>query len=283
MTWTGSFLVVAGLLAGALGVSAAHNLSTTSTVLSEEGARLACRHLLLVCESSHPLAQRVANGLRKTLQHLPIVEQLDYAEPGTSPPAPFGSRGPDIFLRVDLAGAVAAPSTPGVTASLGSAPWQSSYWATDNKTPPLVAFHWTARLDQKRKPAGRSLENERLDAEELIQALTRAITTQLRKIHAHHASLPPLPGILYGPFKPAPRIGISALERPPTFSYCGLFTHNQTFWQFHLRSNPVQQLERVIEQLKDEQWKLERIQLTRQFRYLAMQLTLVVFGHFLLP
>jgi hypothetical protein len=253
-------------------------LNSSSVITSNDSSRFACGHVILIHESSHPLIQRVGAILRARLEGFGLIQRLEIVDASIPankqnlrPMLPEGARAPDLFLRLGLpqakeSGWVNRTLQATITASIGTAPWQSHQSTTDDTTPPVIGFHWNANLDVRSSIKGFETPKYRTVAESVANDLAKAITNELTKLSGKYGALPALPEFLYGPYQPAPKLhAADQVKAERAMSYFGLLTKNETFWRFRTATNPAPQLEAFAQALKEEQWKIESLELTNQF------------------
>lgn len=247
------------------------SLSSSSTSSSSDNSTFSSRRVLLVAENPHPLSRRIATLLAQKLKDCPQIEQLET----TNSPELLagGTEAPDLFLRLDLVelkedGILSHAMKATVAASLASAPWQSSNYNQDDTTPPLVHFAWDATLDTETTFSGIRTDRYADAARSIADDLAKAIRKQIEDLSTKFPSLPELPPNFYGPYQPVADFDfLREIKARRAVSYCGLFTHNQTFWQFQTATNPVPQLQHIINQLEATGWKLASASLTNTEAY----------------
>lgn len=260
------------LLFGATSLEARNNLSSSSSVSSGDPARFTCRRVLLINRDPHPLMHRVGGILGQWLETSPLIERVEHLNApaqtrGNHPALPVGARAPDLFLRLEVdelheTGWFSRSTKAVLTASLGNAPWQSSHSIIDETTPPLIGFDWSAVLDHQSTLKGFEKVKYRGVADSIAGEFAKSITNQLAKLHTEHGALPELPAHLYGPYHPAPQLSfLDDVQARLELSYYGLLTHNETFWRFQA-SDPVPQLDKIVQQLRAEGWHLHSAQVT---------------------
>lgn len=257
------------LLFGATSLEARSNLSSSSSVSSGDPSHFTCRQLLLINRDPHPLMHRVGGILGQWLETSPLIERVEHLNApaqtrGNHLALPVGARAPDLFLRLEVdklheTGWFSRSTKAVLTASLGNAPWQSSHSIIDETTPPLIGLHWNAVLDHQSTLKGFEKVKYRSVADSIAGEFAKSITNQLAKLHTEHGALP---AHLYGPYHPAPQFSfLDDVQAKLEFSYYGLLTHNESFWRFQT-SDPIPQVESIVQQLRAEGWHLHSEQLT---------------------
>jgi hypothetical protein len=250
-----------------------NNLSSTCVTSSSDGSTFSARRVLLFSDNPHPLNREIVARLSQQLKDCPLIEFLEVTN------RPFtltnGAGTPDLFLNVNLVkldqeGIVSTTMKSLVAASLGNTPWQSSSHTIDSSTPPLVSFQWNATEESETTFTGLRTDRYADTARSIADELAKAIRKQIEELSDKHPRLPGLPEEFYGPYQPVADFdGLKQLQARRAASYCGLFTHNQTFWQFQTATNPVPQLERLIRELTASGWIFSDVQLTNTLAWRA--------------
>lgn len=109
-----------------------NNQSSSSSVSAGSNARFASRRILLVATNSHPLLQRIARTLVLDLRSNSLVGEVQLQDSLAKSRFPLGTRGPDLFVVLNLAhlkerGVITREVEADVSASLGSVPWHSQH------------------------------------------------------------------------------------------------------------------------------------------------------------
>jgi hypothetical protein len=236
-----------------------HVLVQHAFIFRRRNLRLAPCAVLLIGDSPHPLLKRIGTLLAEQLKESGWIEQLDISQPGAMPLA--GAQSPDLFVRVELAdfkteGIVTKTTRASVKGSFGNAPWQSSHYIRDSTTAPLVHLGWDGTLESQSTFTGVRTEPYAALAQSIATQFSNAISNELAKLSTKFPSLPSLPGEFYGPYQPAPDFPfLKDFKAQREISCYGLFTHNQTYWTFHLQPDPVPQLQQIVSQLEADGWK----------------------------
>jgi len=245
------------------------NMSSTSASSSSDNSTFSARRVLLFSDNPHPLCRKIVAALEKRLKDSPFIEQLQLTD------QPYintnGGPAPDLFLTVDLAELeqsciFSATMKALVTASLGNAPWQSSYYTSDATTAPMVAFEWKASIDSQTIFTGIRTDRYADAARSIADDLAKNILKQIEDFSDKYPPLPELPPEFYGPYQPVADLDcLKEFHARRVGSLSGLFTHNETFWSFPTVTNPVPQLERIVGQLEAAGWKIADNQMTNSW------------------
>lgn len=242
------------------------NTGSTSSSCSSENSTFNARRVLLFSDNPHPLCRKIVAQLAQRLQESPFIEHLEVTD------KPFintnGGAAPDLFLTVNLGqlkqgGLVSSTMKSLVTASLGNTPWQSSHHTRSDDSPPTVSFNWEATIDSEITFTGFRTDRYADAARSIADDLAKNINKQIEELSGKYPPLPALPAEFCGPYQAVNDFDwLKRLSARRTASYCGLLTHNETFWHFQTPTNPVPQLEQIVEKLKSAGWKISDMQFT---------------------
>jgi hypothetical protein len=170
---------------------------------------------------------------------------------------------PDLFLRVDLVSAKGSGVLPStfqsvVTATLGNAPWFDTLHIRDGSSAPVVSIEWNATVDSESTFLGLTTDRYKEAAHDIAQSLAKSITENLAKLSAEHPPLPSLPAEFFGPYEPVADFDwLSTVSARRSASFCGLFTHNETYWRFQTSTNPGPVLEQIAQSLSRAGWDIQ--------------------------
>lgn len=240
------------------------NTGSTSSSCSSENSTFNAKQMLLFSDNPHPLCRKIVTQLAQRLQAGPFIEYLEVTD------KPFintnGSAAPDLFLTVNLGqlkqgGLVSSTMKSLVTASLGNTPWQSSHYTRSDDSPPTVSFNWQATIDSEITFTGFRTDRYADAARSIADDLAKSINMQVEELSSKYPPLPALPAEFCGPYQAVNDFDwLNGLSARRTASYCGLLTHNETFWHFQTPTNPVPQLEQIVKKLKSAGWKISDTQ-----------------------
>ena len=245
------------------------SMSSVSSSSSSENSTFSARRVLLYSDNPHPLCRKIVARLEQQLKDSPFIEHLEL----TDQPYINTNAGPapDLFLTVNLAelkqsGIVSSTMKALVTASMGNTPWQSSYYTSDATTTPLVSFEWRASVDSETTFTGVRTDRYADAARSIADDLAKSILKQIEDLAGKYPATPLLPAEFYGPYQPVADFEfLKELNAHRAASYCGMFTHNETFWLFQTTTNPVPQLERIVASLTADGWKMTDNQMTNKW------------------
>ena len=243
------------------------SMSSSSTSSSSDNSTFNSHRVLVFSDNPHPLCRRVAALLEEQLNNSPFIEFV--AETNQPFTLTNGTATPDLFVTVNLvslqeSGVLSSTIKADFTASFGNMPWQSTSHSMHDSTPPVVDYEWKATQESESTFTGLHTDRYATIAELVATNFTQAICKQIEELSDKYPPLPKLPAEFYGPYQPVPDFeSLTEVHARRVMSFCGLFTHNQTFWLFQTTiTNPVPQLERIVGQLAAGGWKMTDIQLT---------------------
>jgi len=217
--------------------------------------------VLLLSDNPHPFCRKIVDRLEQRLKespHIRSVERLN--EPFTITQR---DGAPDLFLRVDLVSAKGSGVLPStfqsvVTATLGNAPWFDTLRMRGDGIAPVVSIEWNATVDSESTFLGLTTDRYKEAAHDIAQSLAKSMTENLAKLSAEHPPLPSLPAEFFGPYEPVADFDwLSTVSARRSASFCGLFTHNETYWRFQTSTNPGPVLEQIAQSLNRAGWELE--------------------------
>ena len=217
--------------------------------------------VLLLSDNLHPFCRKIVDRLEQQLKespHIRAVERLN--EPFTITQR---DGAPNLFLRVDLVSAKGSGVLPStfksmVTATLGNALWFDTLHMRGDGSAPVVSIEWNATVDSESTFLGLTTDRYEEAAHDIAQSLAKSMTENLAKLSEEHPPLPSLPVEFFGPYEPVADFDwLSTVSARRSASYCGLFTHNETYWQFQTSTNPGPVLEQIAQSLNRAGWEVE--------------------------
>ena len=217
--------------------------------------------VLLLSDNPHPFCRKIVDRLEQQLKespHIRAVERLN--EPVTITQR---DGAPDLFLRVDLVSAKGSGVLPStfksvVTATLGNTPWFDTLHMRDGSSAPVVSIEWNATVDSESAFLGLTTDRYEEAAHDIAHSLAKSMTEKLAELSEEHPPLPSLPVEFFGPYEPVADFDwLSTVSARRSASYCGLFTHNETYWRFQTSTNPGPVLEQIAQSLKGAGWEVE--------------------------
>ncbi len=239
-------------------IQAANNTSTTST--SAGNGPLACRCMAVVVEGDHPLLYRVGSDLVEQFRKVPAVETAEFYDDGAFPTG--GQRSPDVFVRLYLASIqeTPIPYSPKLSAQIGAdvgpAPFRSTHYSQDARTPPLFNFNLRIQMSHTSTTTGYESVRYTMAAQNIAKDLGEQIGKTLGQWQDKHGLLPELPDRFYGAYVvnefPEP---LKELEPVLLGSYTGLLKHNETYLQFTVADEPVEAITALRDAMTASGWK----------------------------
>ena len=217
--------------------------------------------LLLLSDNPHPFCRKIVDRLEQRLKespHIRAVERLN--EPVTITQR---DGAPDLFLRVDLVSAKGSGVLPStfksvVTATLGNTPWFDTLHMRDGSSAPVVSIEWNATVDSESAFLGLTTDRYEEAAHDIAHSLAKSMTEKLAELSEEHPSLPSLPVEFFGPYEPVADFDwLSTVSARRSTSYCGLFTHNETYWRFQTSTNPGPTLKQIAQSLQGAGWEVQ--------------------------
>jgi hypothetical protein len=241
-------------------------VSSGESSLASAYATFSSDRVVLFSDNPHPLCRKIVARLEQRLKdcpHIRTVVRVDQPFTITSRDA-----APDLFVRVDLAmarrnGILASTFQSVVTASLGSTPWFDTTRTSDEAGSPAVSLEWRATVDSESTFTGISSDRYAAAASDIAETLATSMIKFIEKMNDKYPRLPALPAEFFGPYEPVADFDwMSAFSARRMASYCGLFTHNETFWRLELPADPVPALKQVAQSLKSAGWEVVPLELT---------------------
>ncbi len=225
-----------GLTAHAGSIQAENNMTTATANAQGDHAHLACRTMVLICQSDHPLAQRVAKDLLARLKKIDSLQRVDYLSPGERPQA--GVRMPDVFVTLKLAsltesGLIDHTVDAQWQLGVGNSPIGDSHTSQTHLTPPTIEFHSSGLLKHHSvtRELGTPSTSYKLVAENVAEQLAGTVTKLLGDFREKFGLLPELPAECYPAFEASPELPLSDFDPQLVFSGNGLLRRNETVWQ----------------------------------------------------
>jgi len=217
--------------------------------------------VLLLSDNPHPFCRKIVDRLEQRLKespHIRAVERLN--EPVTITQR---DGAPDLFLRVDLVSAKGSGVLPStfksvVTATLGNTPWFDTLHMRDGSSAPVVSIEWNATVDSESAFLGLTTDRYEEAAHDIAHSLAKSMTEKLAELSEEHPPLPSLPVEFFGPYEPVADFDwLSTVSARRSTSYCGLFTHNETYWRFQTSTNPGPTLKQIAQSLQGAGWEVQ--------------------------
>ncbi|MCX6860641.1 MAG: hypothetical protein NTX70_10515 [Verrucomicrobia bacterium] len=237
------------------------SMTSGQSTSAPEYATFNSGRVLLLSDNPHPFCRKIVDRLEQQLQespHIRAVERLN--EPFTITQR---DGAPNLFLRVDLVSAKGSGVLPStfksvVTASLGNTPWFDTIHMRGDGSAPVVSMEWNATVDSESTFLGLTTDRYEKAAHDIAQSLAKSMTENLATLSAEHPPLPLLPAEFFGPYEPVADFDwLSTVSARRSASYCGLFTHNETYWRFQTSTNPGPVLEQIAQSLNRAGWEVE--------------------------
>jgi hypothetical protein len=239
------------------------SLSSTSSTVSSDSTRFACRRILILDLCDHLLMQRVGPRLLEHLANLDAADQVDYVPGGDV--AEAGGPAPDVIITLDMpsvheSGALTErklTATIVCTAGTGLAAGRSS--TIDNMTPPSLSFQWTATLDHESVTNGIVPRSAKFapQADDIARQLGDALVKLLNGYSEKYGPMPELPAAFYPSYEPAgplPFLDGYALE--PIASWHGLMASNDSYWRLSAPAGAAGVLRDIRQKMQAAGWRV---------------------------
>jgi hypothetical protein len=145
-----------------------------------------------------------------------------------------------------------------VTATLGNTPWFDTLHMRDGSSAPVVSIEWNATVDSESAFLGLTTDRYEEAAHDIAHSLAKSMTEKLAELSEEHPPLPSLPVEFFGPYEPVADFDwLSTVSARRSTSYCGLFTHNETYWRFQTSTNPGPTLKQIAQSLQGAGWEVQ--------------------------
>lgn len=237
------------------------SMTSGQSTSAPEYATFNSGRVLLLSDNPHPFCRKIVDRLEQQLKESPHIRAVERVNEPFTITQRDGA--PNLFLRVDLVSAKGSGVLPStfksvVTASLGSTPWFKTLHIRDKSSAPVVSTEWNATVDSESTFLGLTTDRYEKAAHDIAQSLAKSMTENLAKLSEEHPPLPSLPAEFFGPYEPVADFDwLSTVSARRSASYCGLFTHNETYWRFQTSTNPGPVLEQIAQSLSRAGWDIQ--------------------------
>lgn len=237
------------------------SMTSGHSTTAPEYATFNSGRVLLLSDNPHPFCRKIVDRLEQQLKESPHIRAVERVNEPFTITQRDGA--PDLFLRVDLVSAKGSGVLPStfksvVTASLGNTPWFDTLNIRDESSAPVVSMEWNATVDSESTFLGLTTDRYEKAAHDIAQSLAKSMTENLAKLSEEHPPLPSLPAEFFGPYEPVADFDwLSTVSARRSASYCGLFTHNETYWRFQTSTNPGPVLEQIAQSLSRAGWDIQ--------------------------
>ena len=237
------------------------SMTSGQSTSAPEYATFNSGRVLMLSDNPHPFCRKIVDRLEQQLKespHIRAVERLN--EPFTITQR---DGAPNLFLRVDLvsakgSGVLTSTFKSVVSATLGNTPWFDTIHMRGDGSAPVVSIEWNATVDSESTFLGLTTDRYEEAAHDIAQSLAKSMTKKLAELSEEHPTLPSLPVEFFGPYEPVADFDwLSTVSASRSATYCGLFTHNETYWRFQTSTNPGPVLEQIAQSLNRAGWEVE--------------------------
>ena len=256
-----------------LGTIAAKN-NVLLSMSDYSGARVSMRNIIIICQNPHPLLERVARKLQKSLFNLPYVDKVACYSLGSFPEQ--GRLLPDVFITIDMPEIFESDFFRGrklraiIKWKAGSSIFPGPSLYVQNNVSPEVKFKIEGELRHDSMVA--SIESSqakyKFEAGNISGEMINSISKQFQNLLDKHGELPKLPELLYGTYHEPPEFSFlkgDTVER--LTSGRGLLKDNHTTWRFMDDRQTDKALAAYSDELKSLGWTTEN----RSKNYLQIQ------------
>jgi hypothetical protein len=245
-----------------LGLIRANNkVQTYSSASTETDAKVSLRNIMLICNNSHHLLDRVAREFQKLLIQLPYVDKVSYYSCQIPPES--GQLLPDVFIILDMPDFNEQEMFHGRKLK-AKIEWQASTsmfrgltHSFESSLGPVVQFNIESELNHVSQMIGIESPQAKykLEANNISNELIKSIRKQFENLLDKYGEMPELSDTLYGTY-----------ETPPSFSFItddnirhqisgyGLLRDNDTIWQFSEGRRTEEALAAYYDELKSLGW-----------------------------
>lgn len=217
-------------------MEANNSLIASTSEAHNDPSRLACNRILILGQSSHVLAKRVANCLVQEFKALRFAEEVDYLPPGY--PTETGDVAPDVFVTlrmVDLeeSGLANHQVKAKFRLTVGTSLVRDNTFTINHLTPPRLEYAWHCVLDHQSTmlAVASSAAKYKLVSEDIGKQLAGALVKQLNQWVDKFGRLPELPDDFYPAYHAPPELPLAGLSPRVLFSGRALMQPNETVWQ----------------------------------------------------
>lgn len=241
-------------------------MSSASTSSSHDNSTFNCGRVLFIETDPGRFSQRIAQQVVRGLTNCPVIEHVEVAR--SFDKVTDGLEAPDLFVRIHVvdvsrSGLLSSTIKARVRCAFGSAPWSSSHYTQRRSSSPSVQFNWTGTVENESKFSGVRSDRYAETVQSIADQFVKGISNEVASLSAKYPAVPELPRSFYGPYQPVGDFDcLKELKAKRACSNHGLFSHNDTFWEFETASNPAPQLQHVIDQLSSNDWKVGYAALT---------------------
>ena len=251
-----------------------NKVQTYSSDSAGADARVSLCNVVLICNNSHHLIDRVAKEFQKALVRLPYIESVTYYLYGNWPKG--GVLLPDVFITIDmpLFNEKDFFYSRDISATIkwraSNSFFDSLSRSFDADSSPIARFNIESELNHISSVLG--IENPeakyKLEAKNISAELVQSIRKQFENLLDKYGRLPKLPEMLYGVYQESPEFSfINNNNVYRQISGSALLTNNDTIWQFTDERPTEKALEAYHDELNSLGWTVS----DRDNEYLKMQ------------
>jgi len=240
-----------------------NKIQTLGSASPGENLRISLRNVMIVCQSSNPMLERAVRDFQKSLLKLPYIDEVSYYSYETFPKK--GSLLPDIFITMAMPEFSENKFLHGrqikalIKWKAGSSMFEEIYNLPDNQNNnPMVQFNITSEIRYDSTMAGIESPGAeyKLEAKNISNEMTKAISKQLENFLGNYEELPELPDYLFGNYTEPPKFSfLKEKSAVQLFSGNGLLKDNYTIWTFKDKQEISEALNEYSDAMKNMGWE----------------------------
>jgi len=250
--------------------------SSSFTSMSSSGrsgsARFACRSIMILNRSSHPLMAVVGQRLVEHVKPWKDIETLEYYPAGLA--AEPGELAPDLVVVLDLqrieeSGLAFSSMDATISIRFGSDLSASRHHYHDvSSMPPTIDLDWNGQLHYQAtiKAIGSTGTKYRLAGEDIAKQIAGKLLKEFEQRCKKEGVLPKLHAKFYPAYHQAPQLPLVEGDLDLLVSWHGLMNRNETLWQWTVHRQPGEVLSDTQKRLEAAGWKVG--DLSKQAYYL---------------
>ncbi len=216
--------------------------SHTSSYASHAG--FACRRVVIMNESDHPLLVHVGEALPQRISSLEFVDDVKYLAADES--LPLGTKSPDLWISLDLDRIETSGLIPrrtveaDITVNVGSSLATGRNSVHDSSSPPIVESNWQGKLEHRSTVVGLTTDKFARVGENVLEVVANHVTKHLQKLHEDHGPAPSFQAAFYPGYTKTPTLfQLEDQGGKLVSSTHGMMFGNETFWRVTLEGAPA--------------------------------------------
>lgn len=245
-------------------IEAVNNVRSSSVHTSTAGSIFIARRIGVLCESDHPVLNRVSSDLVKALEELPFTVSVDRLS--ANQPFEPGGMLHDLYILLEMPEfksrgllITGRKVEAEITCTIGRQIWDSRHGVHDNYLPAEVNPVIEIELSHQSTSWGIESPNVKYKqvSENISEQVVSGVTEPLNKLDAEFGAPKKIPACLYPVYRPAPGLPKQWSERLNTlYDGCGLMLHNRTLYTM-ASGQPFEDLSALREWLLELGWRMD--------------------------